>query len=257
MKIPKYQALELLNEKIATFEGILNKVSEESLYDESYKAIVAETETLLAKLFSYDEVLNFRKYTTSTVFSRGSELKKEKEETYLYKEHIKRCIGKLKVCMENFYDFPAESGIDFSDEEFPSLFLSPSCQSRCNEIQMHLLEILKTLQVSYFTTQPYQNLADHPEVEKVISETDIFICIIGKNELSRNNNVDSMDDLKKELEWAKKLNKKVIAWLEDGVNDFNGLIKNADIVNFKVGDISSLRQATINFLEVLKRLSVI
>jgi hypothetical protein len=160
--------------------------------------------------------------------------------------------------VENFYDFPTESEFDMGNEnDYPLLFLSPSCQARCNEIQVHLLEILKTLQLSYFTTEPYHNLITHPEVEKSISETDIYICVIGKTGTQMNYNIDSMDDLKNELEWAKKMNKKIIAWLEDGINDFNGLINDADIVSFKVGDISSLRQATINFLEVLKKHSVI
>lgn len=257
MKIPKYQAVELLNEKISVFEGILNEVSDYNLYDEDYKIVIAETETLLTKLFSYDEVLNFRKYTTNTTFNLNSHCTDENGDIIAYKEHLKRCIRKLKVCVENFYDFPAGTEIEYGNEGNPSIFLSPSFETRCNDIQVHLLEILKTLQLSYFTTQAYHNVAVPPDIEKVISETDVFICIAGKRGVPWNYSTNTNSELRKELEWAKRLNKKIIVWLEEGVKEYNELLVTADVVSFKSGDISSLRQATINFLEILKKYSII
>lgn len=257
MKIPKHQAVELLKEKIILFEDILNKVSDNNLYDEKYKSVISETETLLTKLFSYDEVLNFRKYTTNTTFTFANFTEHENDDTSSYKEHLRRCIRKLKVCMENFYDFPANTEIEFGNEEIPSLFLSPSYESRCNDIQVHLIEILKTLQLSFFTTQAYHNVVNPPDIEKLISETDIFICVVGKRGIPWNYDANTTPELRKELEWAKKWNKKIIVWLEEGMKDYNDVLDAAEIINFKSGDISSLRQATINFLEVLKKYNII
>lgn len=257
MKIPKHQAVELLNEKILIFEDILTKISEENIYDSNYKAVISETETLLAKLFNYNEVLNFKKYTTNITLSLGSNTEKEKEETYIYKEHIRRCIRKLKVCMENFYDFPANSDVEFGSDSHPAIFLSPSCEARCTEIQTHLLEILKTLQLSYYTTRPYQDANTPYEVEKVISGSDVFICIIGRKEMPWSNYSNTAPELINELESAKKLNKKIIIWLEEGIKDLDEFSDYIDIIYFKVGDISSLRKATINFLEALKKYNVI
>ena len=104
MKIPKNKALELIGQKIAQFQGVLEKATYENRYDKKYELAYHGTETLLKELFSEEEAMNFRRNVTSVVAVVGGRTDYE-EELKDYKEHITSCIAQLEVYRERVSNF--------------------------------------------------------------------------------------------------------------------------------------------------------
>jgi hypothetical protein len=93
MKISKSKALELIDQKIAQFNDVLNKTNYENRYDEAYQLAFDGAETLITQLFSSDTAEEF-KLVTSSFFAGGLSPVRELRG---YKEHLRLCIAQLEI----------------------------------------------------------------------------------------------------------------------------------------------------------------
>jgi len=116
VKIPKSQAIELIDEKISQFQKVLAEATSNNRYrTETYELAYYGTEDLLKELFSDDEATNFRQRVSGIgFFIRGEEHPAQKLQDY--KDHIHKCISQLKVYKERIQHFwldePSEKDAD-------------------------------------------------------------------------------------------------------------------------------------------------
>lgn len=104
MPISKKKALELIDQKIEQFQHILDTATYDTRYDTEYHEAYYGTESLIAELFSGDEVKKFR-LDTSTIFGGIVASVNYERELRDYKEHISKCISQLKVYKERIQNF--------------------------------------------------------------------------------------------------------------------------------------------------------
>lgn len=107
MRISKSRALELIDEKIKQFQHILDTATYDTCYNSEYDEAYYGTKGLVEELFSEEETNKFSRSVSFpfVIIDERIDYDKELKE---YKEHVLRCISRLKVYKERIQNFWTE-----------------------------------------------------------------------------------------------------------------------------------------------------
>ncbi len=256
MKVVKKNPVDLLEQKIMEFEFILSQVSERTLYDEAYKFAFTSTEEILEEVFGKKEALRFREYTTNLSAHAVAGPIIEAEIT-LFKDHIKRCIKKLEIFKENFYSASFNEFTEFFKDPSKLFYISSSIEKKHQEISEHIMEILRALQFNFNKGAVFNDSKDLESIKDSINESEFFLCVIGKKSGSLSSEYSISSRLETEIELAKQSRKTIIAWVEKGTSGIGEIFDSAEVIQFQIENLESLKSTTISFLEILKKYRVI
>jgi len=251
MKIPKNKALELINEKLAQFQKILDEATYENRYNEAYELAYYGTETLLTELFSKEEAMNFRNRVSLGFAVIGGTIDYAKK-LQDYKDHISSCIAQLKVYRERIQNFWETNELETATKSIIIPFISMSFDESDQEINQYVTGILKALKIDFKTGERYSKESIPQKVQSRILNSDLFIIIFVKRDKIEGDGYTTPPWLLKELGIAQGAGKDIIAWVEKGIKDIAGLNYEKEVIYFERNNVKEIEKATIKFLEALK-----
>ena len=250
MKIPKNQALELIDKMISQFRKVLDNATYDNLYGKDYKLAYYGTENLLTELFSEKEVKkNFRCRVGSMVVPSGG--KDYDEELHDYKDHVNKCITQLELYREKIQIEELETATKSTIVPFVSISFDDETD---RDINQYVMGILKALQIDFETGERYSKDSIPQKVQSRIRSSDLLIIIFVKRDKIESGGYTTPSWLLKELGIAQGARKDVIAWVEKGIKDEDiaGLNYEKEVIYFERDNVKEIEKATIKFLEALK-----
>jgi hypothetical protein len=251
MTISKDKAISLIDAKIVQFQEVSKNATYQNRYDEPYQLAYNGSETLLTELFSKEEAMDFRGQVTSVVFLAGGPINYA-QELADYREHIARCIARLKVYNERILNFWPDSAIESATKSASVPFVSMSFDDSDREINEYFTSILKSLRIDFETGERYSKESIPEKVQSRIRSSDLFIIIFVRRDKIEGGGYTTPSWLLKELGLAQGARKDVIAFVERGIKDIAGLNYEKQVIYFERDSLQSVCKATLVFLEALK-----
>ena len=272
MKIVKTKALQLIDDKIAQFQQLLDSATYENRYEDPYDSTYFGTEALLKELFSEEEVKEFRRqvYVTgfinedgykNNVLARGGFVNGDTPDPAYelrdYRIHINRCIAQLQVYRERLDQFGGPDEPMENTTKVGSAFVAMSFDEEDQDINTYVTGILDALKVNYQSGRRYSKETIPDKVKERILMSDVFIGVFVKRVPLRDGRYGAPPWLVSELGMAKAKGAGVIAWVEEGVEEIPALDYGREILYFTRDDITQIKKATVSFLEALREHNLI
>lgn len=162
----KKDAIKLIDAKIFQFQKILDDATYDNRNSEEYKFAYYGTEKLLEKLFSENEMKNFRNTVNISygVWNDGIDYVNYEKELQNYKNHIERCISQLKVYIENIDGFGDEN-ISTSNSTIINKWKEIEAWAKDKPLLLGLFLLILSVIISYFVFySPYSPYSDSLKV---------------------------------------------------------------------------------------------
>jgi hypothetical protein len=133
------------------------------------------------------------------------------------------------------------------------LFVSKSFDLADRPINSYFERVMGAAGLDIATAEDFTGESIPQRVERILSECDFLVGIyVVRYEDSATKKVVTSQWIMRETFTAHGQGKNFIALVEDGVNDIAGLQMDKELIFFRRGDLTSMQEATIRFIQALR-----